>query len=386
MPGSGGDGIWERRLRSRATNSAVDIASHNENATTDPDGSSTDTPGCLTLCGEVVGGTGRLSIDEGGTVNGAAPSGVEVDGAPRSLGGSTRTQPARRSSGQSNRWPSGISRPLFSSNNHAHKSASPSSRSAISANVSPGCTTYGRSWSPSVVGTRPAGSSRPSSSASCSVRLAWCAGAAGRGADGLVPDGGVRWPLPLAATIPIPMVTSTRRRTHPPPRNRFVSTRSRADPAIRARVPSKAAARSAATSTRYTQTDRTANPIIAPTGLVVPQRPSVPEPVMLARMAATCRGTVQLAASSGGGATTMAVRTASAHSRRTVARTIMTPSPVPGVDRAKRSDRLGEGGAGHANLHAAGPRACGIDEPPLAATWPSLGGLALSIPSDDAST
>ncbi len=182
------------------------------------------------------------------------------------------------------------------------------------------------------------------------------------------------------------MVTSTRRRTHPPPRNRFVSTRSRADPAIRARVPSKAAARNAATSTRYTQTDRTANPISAPTGLVVPQRPSVPEPVMLARMAATCRGTVQLAASSGGGATTMNVRTVSADSRRTIARTIMTPSPAPEVAPVPRSDRLGERGAGHANLHAASPQACGIDEPPLAVTWPSLAGLARSIPSDDAST
>src|SRR6266508_5482724 len=126
MPGSGGDGIRERRLRSRATSSAVDIASHNENATTEPDGSSTDTAGCLTLCGEVIGGIGILGVDEGGTVDGAAPSGAEVGGAPtRALGGSTRTQPARRSSGHSNRWPSGISRPLFNSNNHAHKSASP---------------------------------------------------------------------------------------------------------------------------------------------------------------------------------------------------------------------------------------------------------------------
>src|SRR6266511_4529509 len=112
MPGSGGAGIRDRRLRSRATSSAVDIASHNENATTDPDGSSTDTTGCLVRCGEVVGGT--LDVEEDGSAVGLASPGIEVGGAlARSVRGRTRTQPDRSSSGHSNRWPSGISRPLF---------------------------------------------------------------------------------------------------------------------------------------------------------------------------------------------------------------------------------------------------------------------------------
>src|SRR6266540_5202650 len=100
MPGSGGDGIRDRRLRSRATSSAVDIASHNENATADPDGSSTDT-GCRRRCGEVVVGTAGAA--EGGpAVVGGAACGAEVGGAPtRSAGGRISTQPARRSSGHS---------------------------------------------------------------------------------------------------------------------------------------------------------------------------------------------------------------------------------------------------------------------------------------------